>query len=359
MKKVVLIFPKDSEAVFNNESNATFGGATVQIYLIAREMSNYKEIKTYSFINDYPDISFDEEERFNLIRTFKDTDNLLKKILIFHKKIKEIRPDVVIQRGLTSYSCLLSLYCRLRNIKFIFMFAHDREANARYQRTNKRCWLYRLLLTYSYLLVFQSQNQFNQIANKYRSKCKIIYSGYEIEEIDKKASDIILWVGRIEVWKRPELFLELAKMHSEKRFLMIAPESQGNSGLSEEIIRKTESIKNLDFLKFVHFHEIDEYFKKAYIFVNTSLQEGFPNTFIQACKNGTPIVSLNVNPDNFLNRYSCGFYCEDDFDLMNENLNRILNDDELYESMSENGRHYALHNHDIKNNVRKLVELIN
>ena len=149
-----------------------------------------------------------------------------------------------------------------------------------------------------------------------------------------------------------------SKVIPEEKFIMIAPESQGYKEFSNEIIYNTKNIKNLQIYNFVHFHDIDGYFQKAKIFVNTSIQEGFPNTFIQACKNGTPIISLNINPDNFLDIYSCGFYCRDDLDLMNKNINRILKDDRLYDLMSDNGYNYAKENHDIKKNVKRLLELI-
>ncbi len=359
MKKIALIFPKDSEALFNKKSSATFGGANVQMYQIGKELSNYKEITTYSLINNYSHISFDDTESFNLIKTFMETDNVIKKILVYHRKLKEIRPDILIQRGLTLFSCLLAIYCKVKKIKFVFMFAHDREVNGRYQRTNKKCILFKLLLVFSHLLVCQSQHQLNQINRKYLQKSSLILSGYEIEEIDNTEMNSILWVGRLEEWKRPDLFLELARLNRGIDFIMIAPKSPGYENVYNEIIKKAHHIPNLEHIDFVHYNKINEYFKKASIFVNTSVQEGFPNTFIQACKNKTPIISLNVNPDHFLDRHSCGFFCGDDFDLMNNNLDRITKDKKTIEFMGENGYKYALENHDIKKNVKKLIESIN
>ena len=121
---------------------------------------------------------------------------------------------------------------------------------------------------------------------------------------------------------------------------------------------KQKKIENLEFIEYVPFDEIDEYFQKAKIFVNTSIKEGFPNTFIQAAKNKTPIISLNVNPDNFLNEYNCGFCSNDDFGEMNKILNKVLNDDDLYKQISENVCNYAKGNHDIEKNAGQLYRLI-
>ena len=34
-KKIAIIFPKDSSAIFDKKSTETFGGATVQMFLLA------------------------------------------------------------------------------------------------------------------------------------------------------------------------------------------------------------------------------------------------------------------------------------------------------------------------------------
>ncbi len=146
MNRIAIIFPKDSEALFNKNSKRTFGGASVQLYLIAKYLKKYSDNVVYSLIPDYQSIDFDEEKYFTLVKTFKENDSLIKKVLCYHKIIKTIRPNIIIQRGLTFFSCLLSLYCKIFNIKFIFMFAHDIETHGRYQNSRKKCFLFPLLL---------------------------------------------------------------------------------------------------------------------------------------------------------------------------------------------------------------------
>ena len=80
--------------------------------------------------------------------------------------------------------------------------------------------------------------------------------------------------------------------------------------------------------------------------------------FIQAAKNQTPIISLNVNPDNFLNLYECGFYCNDNLNELIQNLKILLEDQELYNRYAHNCFEYVKRNHDIQQVVKQWIKLI-
>lgn len=358
MKKIAIIFPKDSEAVFNRHCRETFGGATVQLYLIAKELSTYKNIEVYSFINSYDHIEFEDQNKFNLVKTYKRRDNSLIKIIKFYRRIRQIRPDIIIQRGLSPFSCLMALFCRIIGIDFIFMFAHDREVLGRYQKTNNKCPLFTMLLNHAALLIFQSEDQLRRVNGNHLSKCRLIFSGNEIRPLNEEKKEFILWVGRMEKWKQPELFIELAKKHSTRKFVMISPPVDGQNGYYHSIVKEAGRLKNLQLINFVGFREVDSYFEKARLFVNTSTEEGFPNTFIQACKSKTPILSLNVNPGNFINKYNCGLVCENSFTVLSEKLDYILKNEKLYDEMAECAYRNSWENHNIKTNVKKLLETI-
>ena len=102
---------------------------------------------------------------------------------------------------------------------------------------------------------------------------------------------------------------------------------------------------NLRFVDYVPFNEIQRYYDDAKLFVNTSEYEGFPNAFVQACLGRTPILSFNVNPDNFIEANRLGCFCSEDMGKAVEFI-RGLSNEKLVE-LGENAGKYAKENHDI------------
>jgi glycosyltransferase involved in cell wall biosynthesis len=354
-KKISIVFPKDSDSVFNN-SSVTFGGATVQLYNVAKELG--KSFSVYAMINEYEDVDPSCHKDFTIMFTYHRSDSIFSKLSKFHRAVQEAGPDVLIQRGLSFFSPLLALYCALYGIKFIFMFAHDRESRGRFQRTNRINFLFHLLLIFANALIVQNEYQRDRIPQRYARKIFKIKNGHTIEYIDFSKKDGVLWVSRLEPWKRPEKFLELAKKLPELQFTMIAPKAAKHEKYAEKIYTMAREIPNIKLHNFVSLNSIDKFFHEAKLFVNTSEEEGFPNTFVQSCKNYTPILSLKVNPDNCISRNRIGFCCNDNDHALFDYLTSIMNDNELYENFAKSAYMYAKENHNIEENVKLLQCLI-
>jgi glycosyltransferase involved in cell wall biosynthesis len=95
-------------------------------------------------------------------------------------------------------------------------------------------------------------------------------------------------------YKRPELFLELARRLPQRRFVMIGG-AGGNTSTNagfERIRNAAAAIPNLEFTGFLPLARVEPYFDRARVLVNTSLHEGMPNTFLQAWARGVPTVAF-------------------------------------------------------------------
>ena len=134
---------------------------------------------------------------------------------------------------------------------------------------------------------------------------------------------------------------------------MICPRSNNQPAFFCMIKGRASKLPNVIFKDFVPFGEINSYFKQAKIYVLTSRYEGFPNTFIQAAMNKTPILSFNVNPDGIIEKYDCGFFARNNLNNLEYGLKEMLINDKERERFGLNAYKYATENHDIKTIINR------
>lgn len=352
--KICFISPK-SYLLFNPKTKGSFGGSEVQLYLLGKGLVKNRKLKIVFMVGDYGQAEKEFVDGVEVYKFFNFKSPKIFNVISFLKIFNKINGDVYIQRAMSSFSFLIALLCKFKKKKFIYMIANNKEVERRGI----------IGLVFNFASVIIVQNKFQEEALKKRNVKKIkliLSSGDEIKndkDFIRNKEDYILWVGRIEKhYKNSEGFLELAKMMPSKEFLMIGQPATGQKSYFKDIRKDLQKIKNIKFIESVSFFEINKYFEKAKIFVSTSFSEGFPHTFVQAVQNGTPIISLNVNPNNFLSGYNCGFMCKGDFKIMMKNIERLFNDKSLYDQFSNNCYCYAKQNHDITINTLKFLDVV-
>ncbi len=163
---------------------------------------------------------------------------------------------------------------------------------------------------------------------------------------DKLSGEIVLWVANLAQSKRPENFVELARLGkgSGLRFVMIG--SRGDPDYLKALFKDQPG--NLEWLGQLPFEETLTWFDRAAFFVNTSIPEGegFPNTYIQAWLRGVPVISLAVDPDNVIEENSLGFLAKDVsiiYDIIKFYRNKLDKYREISETVLSYSRlHYSV-----------------
>ncbi|MFC1662957.1 glycosyltransferase family 4 protein [Patescibacteria group bacterium] len=357
--RVCFISPKAYQ-LFNPKVKSTFGGAEVQLYLLAQEIIKDDSLDIHFMVADFGQNKLEEYNQIKVWNSLNFKHNIIRQIGQFISSFNRINADIYLQRTLTPLSGLIALYCKFKRKKLIYMVSHNSETddthNIYKHYISKK--LANLTFKIANVIIVQNNYQADKLRELKRCQSVLIRSGYSINDFNKNAGEYILWVARSMPWKQPEKFIELAKNFPQEHFVMICPPATENPGLSDKLAQEASNIKNLRFIKFVPFIEIDDYFRKAKAFVNTSKYEGFPNTFIQAAKNKVPILSLAVNPDYFITKYGCGYYCNNDSELLKKYLHRLTSDRESYNNMSQKAFQYAVINHDINKNSDMLLTIL-
>ncbi len=348
-----------SYQVFNTSLQAVFGWAEVQMSMFAKEFAKHKDLDVSMIVADYGQQKIEKRDWVKLYKSLSFSDYFWKKIYLFFKVFIQIDADVYTKRSLTVSSAFMALYCKIMNKKFIYMVAHDDEVNGKKDIYTNR--VSKFLITYLFknsILIVQNTYQSEQLKKQWISSL-LLKSWYHITApISSQKKEWILWVGRSKDWKRPEIFLQLAKDFPHEKFIMIFPQATWEKKYFTYIKQQASKIKNLTFIDFVPFDHIDKYFASAKLFVNTSLAEWFPNTYIQALKNNTPILSLQVDPDDMIKQNICWIVANNNYPQLVAWLQKILTDKTLYTTMQNNGFSYVNSFHNIEINANHLLNII-
>ena len=124
-----------------------------------------------------------------------------------------------------------------------------------------------------------------------------------------------------------------------------------------EIQERIASMENLEYRGVQTQEQVNALLAQSHILVNTSLYEGFSNTFIQAWLHEVPVVSLSSSPDGLLDNGSLGYCASGDYDLLLESVRKLLNNSRVINDIGLKARQYALESHSEKN-MLELVKLI-
>ena len=284
------------------------GGAQVQQSILARALVR-AGIRVTFVCMDYGQPDDIEIDGIRVLKAFGPEEGL-RGVRFFHPRITGLwsamaraGADIYYQRCSGMTTGVVAAFSALNNKPFIFAGASDLDFSpgpspAILPGRRDRA-IYRWGLKNATVVIAQNERQLAMLQESYGLDGVLIpscYDGEGLSETEKgPAGDEILWVGMIRPIKRPELFLEMARRLPELRFRMIG----GPMGSSPDILsfyehlrREATLIPNLDFMGFVPYAEIDGYFDRARVFVNTSEHEGFPNTFLQAWARGIPAIAF-------------------------------------------------------------------
>lgn len=114
----------------------------------------------------------------------------------------------------------------------------------------------------------------------------------------------VLWAGNSTANKRPGVVIELARALPDVSFAMAMNRTSAVD--FERWKDAAASLPNLRFLGQLAPGEMESWFGRTRLFLNTSDREGFPNTFLQAWMKCVPVVSLGIDPDGLLGRHKLG-----------------------------------------------------
>lgn len=342
--------------LFNQEIESLFGGAEVDFYNLSTELAKDPNYRISFIIADYGQKPIEVREGVTLIKSIDFSGTLAIPSLRLWRALRKADAQIYVRELCSAVTTEVALFCKCYGRRFVYRTASTVECDGTYLRENYlRGKAFIWSLRHADALLAQNENDASDLSAITGVPVQVIRNAHRLHPIQQQPQDKMLWVGRSATVKRPELFLELAKQLPKIQFIMICQRAD-NERQYDKLVTKAKQIKNLKFIPRVPFHKIHEHFQRAKVFVNTSDYEGFPNTFIQACKSATAILSLNVNPDNFLDKHNCGITCNGNWPLLVDSLRSLLKEDRWLK-MGMNGKKYVEEYHDVKKIIKQYKEL--
>jgi glycosyltransferase involved in cell wall biosynthesis len=339
--RVCFISPK-AYPIFNPQVESVFGGAEVDTYMIATELAKDEAYQVSFIVADYGQPQEEVRENVRILKSLNFKQNPLISAWKIWKALKQADADVYMMKTASPGVPL---------VQYVYKNANQGECDGTYLKHHPILGrLFVRSLKKIAQVITQNQQDHENLKQRFNIDSIVIVNGHRITETIGSEKQTILWVGRSATIKGPRRFLELAKLLPQEPFVMICQRATSDTQY-DNLKADAVKIDNLQFIERVPFHEIGGYFEKAKVLVNTSDSEGFPNTFIQACKASTAILTFAVNPDGFLDKHKCGICCGGDERRMAEQLGKMFSENR-YQHFGKNGLEYVKDQHDIS----KIIE---
>ena len=188
-------------------------------------------------------------------------------------------------------------------------------------------FLFKKALNKCHHIFIQTKDQKKILKEKFEIQGKQIYNAhpehtYSFVNFNLRDNNI-LWIGRIIPRKKPQKVLWLAKKLPEYNFHIIGP--VGNQDFFARYFTEIEQ-ENVKYLGEMPHSKILDLLSRSKLFISTSESEGLSNTFIEAWKTGTPIITFYVDPDNIISDKKLGVKLDTNGSIARQILEIIENE---------------------------------
>lgn len=284
----------------------------------------------------------------------------------FKRLLDETVPEVVYQRGRSGLTHLAAAWARKNNRCFIWGSNGDDSCDfwkgmIRLRMSSRPIWRKALLYPYNALrdilihrgvrgadlVVNQTRHQRERLAENYTKEGIVLPSYFERSDIPPMSAKemVCLWAANPAPGKRPEIFIELARMSTSlKNWRFILVGGSRDQAYQDEVRKMASSSANLEMTGTVPYGRMGEYYSRASLFVSTSMvqADGISNAMIQAWLSGVPVLSLDHDPNGWIEKHGLGFYARGDTATFMSAGRRMLEDTERLAVMGARCARFSL-----------------
>ncbi|APX96588.1 glycosyltransferase family 4 protein [Natronorubrum daqingense] len=350
----ICFISSDIYTYINQVDNDASGGAERQQYIIANELLERGD-EVATIVGDFGQPPYKRQDGFEIWKgcpgSISSITSIPASVISLWRAMKNADSDMYYIRGSPRLFVISTLLSRFLRKRVLFCVANESDVDLEYLEQKYGSLFvktYSNFIRRADIVVAQTATQQQMLQENFGVDSTIIPNCYDLppesELLDHDSREYVLWVGRSnKEKKKPMRFLELAKSAPEIQFVMVAQPSNDGSH-HEHVMAEAANVDNLRFVDTVRPDKIHKYYRKASLLVNTSDYEGFPNTFLEAWRYETPVVSLYYSHDDAFTAGNAGFR-SGSIDQLRKDVAELCNNDETRAKMGTDARAFLKDNY--------------
>lgn len=351
------------------------GGAEYQCDIIAKELCELGFDVSYVFVTDKHTNQIHHGVKLLPIKRKRKIipgKNHFQYFFSVLKKLSESKPDVIYIRNLNAFIGIATFYKLFSKTKIALHIAVASDLHKLKYKFLSRYFLSSLLnnllmkfgIKSTDIVFGQEKWHISRFQNLYGEK------GFSFLRVNKlyetqllantKRADSpksIVWIGNIKPVKRIDLLFDIAdELKNEDVIINVIGRNDFNGTEKNEFLNKLDCYENVKYHGDLEYDAVLKVLSRAHCLAHTSDYEGGPPmVFVESWSLFTPVISLNVNPDNiFENFKNC--FSDGNFNDFVCNIKETLSNSELRINNGEIGSK-IVKNSFSKKNIHKMVNL--
>lgn len=346
-----------------DSSTPVAGGAERQLSLLGAELSD--EWSVSFVVGDYGQSAVETNEDVLLFRAYRPdptagAGNWAQQLFKLYRAMKQADADIYVYRGGPTKAAVTYVLARLLRRPWVYNLSNDSNIDSDPDTLPVPiAKAFKQALNGAAAVIAQTAYQQRRLNERFGVSSVVVPNGYPSAENPPPYENRthVLWVGRFDPdQKRPHLFLDLAEELPALSFKLAGIESNDRQ-YYEQVYARAERLDNVDFLGAVDPDAIHEYYRSAIALVNTSKYEGFPNTFLEAWRQQTPVVSLEVDIGRYLQTTKAG-YCDGSWKELVSTVHRLATDESMWEQFSETALEHFQQNFTMKTVAERYCDVL-
>ena len=273
------------------------------------------------------------------------------------RALTQLKPDLIIQRVASAYTGIAAFYALRHGAKLVWHVSSDRDVTDQPQLPVGPIGRFIDTLMFkngvrkATAIVTQTQQQAKILEATYGRSPDAVIPNFAIappKSWIKPRRFTVLWIASLKPLKQPERFVQLANDLDGHDISFKIIGRRAADPWCESVLEQVARSRNVEYLGELELEEVNAQIEQAHLLVNTSLFEGFPNTFIQAWLREVPTLTLGVDPDGVINLAGLG-YCAPSIGALTDKVLEYHHDRPALAAIGAEARRFAIEKFSMNN----------